>query len=158
MRTAIRVLALCGVIFIAAFAVRVLVPYYQQQQDGQARAESQDHVRAIIGAIDRFVEQNPEHRFPTNVSEVTPLIALATNNLEAVYSRFVYLPPPPQVSQKELFGRVVLIEKLGHYKHKVGGYEGKAGGVTPGWYSLAEYKALAEKNGVSLEQLSEHQK
>jgi hypothetical protein len=89
---------------------------------------------------------------------VTPLFTLASNNLDTVFSRFVYLPPPLHASQKELFGRVVLIEKLGHYKHKVGGYEGKAGGVTPGWYSIADYRALAEKNGVSLEQLTEHQK
>jgi hypothetical protein len=154
----VKALAIFCVVFAFAWACRVLIPYYQQQQDEPVETESQSQVRAIMTAIDRFVEQDPEHRFPTNMAEVTPLIALATNNLETIYSRFVYLPPPPHASKKELFGRVVLIEKLGHYKHRVGGYEGKAGTATPGWYSIVEYRALAEKNGVSIEDLSEHPK
>jgi hypothetical protein len=139
MRTAIRILALCGVIFIVAFAFRVLVPYYQQQQDEPIQTESQDQVRRIMSAISQFVEQNPEHRFPSNLAEVPSLVTSGTTNLEAVWSKFVYLPPPPHASKAELFGRVVLLERLG-------------------WYTMRDYKTVAEKNGVSLEQLSEHQK
>ena len=158
MRTAIRILALCGVLFIVAFAFRVLVPYYQQQQDEPIRTESQDQVRRIMSAVNQFVDQNPEHRLPSSLAEVPSLVTSGTTNLEAVCSKFVYLPPPPHASKAELFGRVVLLEKLGHYKYKEGGYGGGAGSQTPGWYTMRDYKTLAEKNGVSLEQLSEHQK
>src|ERR1035441_2611318 len=104
MRTAIRVLALCGVIFIAAFAYRVLVPYYQQQQDEPIRTESQDQVRRIMSAISQFVDQNPEHRLPSNLAEVPSLVTSGTTNLEAACSKFVYLPPPSHASKAELFG------------------------------------------------------
>src|ERR1035441_6397626 len=105
MRTAIRVLALGGVIFIAAFAFRVFVPYYQQQQDEPIKTESQDQVRRIMSAINQFVDQNPEHRLPSDLAEVPSLVTSGTTNLEAVCTRFVYLPPPPHASQKDLFGR-----------------------------------------------------
>jgi hypothetical protein len=153
----IKAMAFCGVALMIGVACRVFIPYYQQQQDDPVKSESREQVSAIMKAVNQFVEQHPEHQFPTNVSEVTPFIALASTNVDSVYSRFVYLPPPLHASTKELFGRVVLIEKLGHYKYKVGGYHGMAGDAIPGWYSIADYKALVEKNGVSLEQLSERQ-
>jgi hypothetical protein len=153
-----RVLAFLGVALMVGVAFRVFIPYYQQQQDAPVQTESRAQVSAIMRAVNQFVEQHPEHRFPTNVTEVTSLIALATTNVDSVCSRFVYLPPPPRASKAELFGRVVLIEKLGHYKYRVGGYHGMAGDSIAGWYSMSDYRTLAEKNGLSLEQLSEHQK
>ena len=109
-------------------------------------------------AINQFVEQNPEHRFPTNFTEVPSLFTFGTTDLKPACSRFVYLPPPPHVSKKELFGKVVLVEKLGHYKYSDGGNCGKAGEMGGGWLSTGDYKILAEKNGLSLQQLSEPQK
>jgi len=153
-----RVFAFLGVALMVGVACRVFIPYYQQQQDEPVKTESRAQVSAIMRAVNQFVEQHQEHRFPTNVTEVASLIALATTNVDSVCSRFVYLPPPPRASKAELFGRVVLIEKLGHYKHKVGGYYGTAGDSIAGWYSVPDYRTLAEKNGLSLEQLSEHQK
>jgi hypothetical protein len=153
-----RVLVSLGVALMIGAAHMVFIPYYQQQQDEPVKTESRAQVSAIMGAVSQFVEQHPEHRFPTNMTEVTSLIGLATTNVDSVCSRFVYLPPPARASKAELFGRVVLIEKLGHYKYKVGGYHGMAGDSIAGWYSMRDYRTLAEKNGLSLEQLSEHQK
>lgn len=155
---AIKALVFCCVALLVGVACRVLIPYYQQQQDDQIKTESRHQVSAIMRSINQFSEQNSEHRFPSNLTEVAFLTISGTSNLQQVFSRFVYLPPPPHASEKELFGRVVLVEKLGHYKYKDGGYYGMAGDMVPGWYSTRDYKTLAEKNGLSIQQLSEPQK
>jgi hypothetical protein len=152
----ISLLAIGSLALIVAVACRVLIPYYQTQQDDPIQTESRTQVRTLMTAINRFVEENPNHKFPSNVTEITPLIA--STNVQAIYSRFVYLPPPSHASESDLSGRVVLIEKLGHYKYRVGGYHGMAGETAVGWYSMRDYKTLAENNGLSIEQLSEHQK
>lgn len=151
MRSAAVALVFCFVALIVALACRVLIPYYQQQQDEPVKRESRHQVSAIMRSISQFVDENPERRFPTNLTEVASLTVSNT-------TRFVYFPPPPHSSQKELFGRVVLIEKLGHYRYKDGGYYGMAGDMVAGWYSRRDYETLAEKNGLSIEQLSEPRK
>ena len=87
-----------------------------------------------------------------------PFIAEPTNNLQAVCNRFVYLPPPSNASKAQLFDWVILVEKLGHYKFAEGGCNGTAGSAGVGWSSPNEYKTLAEKNGISIEQLTEPKK
>ena len=147
---AILVLVFCFVALVCV-ASRVLIPYYHRQHDEPVATESRQQVSAIMRAINQFVEQNPDRRFPTNLTEVASLTVSDTH-------KFVYLPPPAHASPKELFGRVVLIEKLGHYKYKDGGYYGVAGDAIARWYSRREFETLAEKNGLSIEQLSEPRK
>jgi hypothetical protein len=150
------VLTICGMAFVFAFAFRVLLPYYRQQQDRPRQLESQEEVGVIMNAINRYVEESPERSFPPSLAEVKPLIATTATNLDAVLNKFVYIQPPPHTSKRALFGRVVLIEKLGHYKNREGGYYGIAGDSIPRWYSPSDYKMLAEKNGLSIEQFWEH--
>ncbi len=150
MRSLAKALVFCLVAFSVALASRVLIPYYQKQHDAPAKTESGERVRKIMGAINHFADTNPDRRFPTNLAEVVSLAGIDT-------TRFVYLAPPAHASQKELFGRVVLLEKLGHYKYKDGGYGGKAGSITPFWCPGRDYETLAAKNGLSMGQLSEAQ-
>ena len=70
-------------------------------------------------------------------------------------SKFVYLPPPPNTSKQELRGRVVLVEKLGHYRYSDGGVWETADGSSRGWHDRRDYATLAEKYGLSIEALSE---
>ena len=151
------VLAICGVAFVFAFAFRVLVPYYRQQQDRPTQFESEEEVRVIMRAINKFVEESPERSFPSSLAEVKPLMVSTASNLDAVLAKFVYIQPPLDAPKRTVFGSVILIEKLGHYRNRDGGYCGKAGGITPGWYSLDDYKRLAEKSGLLIEQFSEHE-
>lgn len=149
-------LAVCGIAFVFAFAFRVLLPHYQQQQDRPAQLESEEEVRAIMRAINRFVEEDPERKFPSSLAEVKPLIDMPGTNLDAVLARFVYIQPPLSAPKGAVFGSVILIEKLGHYKNREGGYCGKAGGTTPGWCPLSDYKRLAEKSGRPIQQFSQY--
>src|SRR5688500_7345627 len=110
----IKALVFCCVAFLIALASRVLIPYYQKRHDAPLSLQDRRELTEIKRAIDRFVEQNPEQRFPSNLTEVATVPVSAT-------SKFVYLPPPPNAAKKELFGRVVLVEKLGHYKYGDGG-------------------------------------
>jgi hypothetical protein len=141
--------------FIFAVAWALFFPLFQQKQDEPIEQESRDQVRAIMLSISEFVEQNSEDRFPSNLTEVASLTVSGTTNLQPHCSRFVYLPPPPNASKKELFGKVVLVEKLGHYKHRRGGYCGMAGDARAHFVSSDQYQTLAEKNGLSIGQLSE---
>jgi hypothetical protein len=148
---AIKALVIGFAALLVGWACRVVIPYYQQEQDAPVKEESRQQVSAIMRAINQFVDQTPAHRLPTNLDEVAHL------NVTGI-TRFVYLRPAGHLSQKEVFGTVVLVEKLGHYKYKDGGYGGQAGGVGAGWYSRRDYETLAQKNGLSIEQLSEPQK
>lgn len=150
------VLALCGMCFIIAVAFRVFLPYYQGQQDRPKQLESQGEVRAIMQAINRFVEESPEHAFPSKLDEVKPFITIAGTNLDVVFEKFVYLRPPHRTPKDGALNGVVLLEKLGHYKYREGGYYGIAGDNIPGWYSLSNYQRFVEKTGLTIEQFSEH--
>ena len=110
----IKAFVFCCMALLVGVAWRVLIPAYQREHDAPTHADNRDQLRQIRSAIEQFVAQNPEHRFPSNLTEVTTLTVSGT-------SKFVYLPPPANASQQELRGRVILVEKLGHYKYSDGG-------------------------------------
>jgi hypothetical protein len=153
-------LIISGVVFgalIFAVAIRVLVPYYQREYDRPTERATRHEMGTLMKAIELFSEKNSEHRFPTNLTEATPMIlavgeSVTTSNLNAVCAKFVYFPPASNLSRNVLSDKVVLVEKLGHYKYRKGGYIGRVDHFEV-FFNLDDYKRLIEKSGISLEQL-----
>lgn len=147
---------MCGV------ALRVLVPYYQQKQDQPMLDASRHEATAFMEAVYQFSEQNPEKRFPTNLNEVASIVLangnkqIAATNLAAVYNKYVYLQPTPHKRDDVMMDKAILVEKLGHYKNRKGGFIGTVGGITQ-WYPLKAYKELIEKNGLSIEKVTDYE-
>lgn len=148
--------------FVFAWMVRVLVPYYRLQSDRIVKQQTRIETEALMNAIYKFSEESSENRFPTNLAELRPMLvslplpAVGLTNLDSVLNKFFYLQPTTNDMNTKVFGeKIVLVEKLGHYKYQHGGFIGAVGNMTTFFY-FDDYKRIVEKNGLSMSQVGEN--
>ncbi len=111
-----------------------------------------------MDAIYGIAKTNPAGRFPVTLGEVISKLnsetfpGRNTSNLHRIFGEYVYRPPQGVSTDSVDFQKVVLIEKLGHYRYKQGGHIGVVGNLVS-WYSMTDYKRLATLNGIELKTL-----
>jgi hypothetical protein len=154
---------LCTLItgFVFAWVIRVSVPYYKKEQDRPLKRQMKLEADSLMNAIYKFADQNPEKRFPTNLSEVTPVFlsmsspANLGDNLTNVCANFIYIQQERNRDDLIEIHKIILVEKLGHYKYQDGGYIGSLGNITR-FYWFEDYKNLIEANGLSISRFTQN--
>jgi hypothetical protein len=132
--------------FLLAVAIRVLVPAIKRSVDKEAFANRLNETRIIMDALYQYADGNT-NLFPKKLSDIERNLNGITNQTPLgrtwvnAFNDYIYIQPPPRRRGEVDDTKIVLAEKLGHYRFRDGAFVGTVGGVVS-WRLRPQYQLL----------------
>ena len=119
MKAHTKFLGIWGVLVVFSMVWAAFLPAWNERPDKLIRAKVSADAEVIKKAVDLYCEQSPSNGFPPNLDDLSLLVSreklASSNEWREICEQFLYIRP--NLSRKESFGRLILIEKTNRYRH-----------------------------------------